>query len=155
MNSKLELGSKRYYSNMKLFKDFMYHNYMGYYRLAVQTSDYMYDRESFEGELHKACMELISFYNVNFCKKRLYLPELPKTAINYELMAILHNKALPVINYYWYAFKSGRGGKDHLAGDFMYGDAWGYLNKINNEINVILGYPRNFEGEIVYGKQYE
>ena len=144
---------KRYSPKMKLFKEFMHANYMNYYRLAIQTEDS--EKDSLEYRLNEACNQLISFYNVNFWNKKLYLPKLPRTEINYGLMCVLHNKALPVINFYWYAFKSGRGGKEHKAGDFMYGDAWALLNRVNGEINWILGYDRNYTGEIVYGKQYE
>lgn len=134
---------------MKQFKDYMYHNHRLIHRLAVQTEGQQdYQR------LNEACKNIIEFYNLNFCNKKLMLPRLPKSEINFKLMAGIHNSALPLMKHYKLAWKSTRSGgerrDERSAGDYKYADAYGNLHRLIGDINVILDYDYYYEGVIVY-----
>lgn len=136
---------------MRLFKDWMYSNHRLIHRVAVQTHNSQPD--SYEERLNEACKNLISFYNLNFCKKQLFLPRLPAQSLNYTLIAGLHNSALPVMKHYRDAWKSQRSGSEfrneRSAGDYHYADAYGLLHRLIGDINCILEYDYKFEEEIV------
>lgn len=140
------------YRGMKRFKDWMYSYHRIIHRVTVQTYNSEYD--SYEGRLNEACRNLISFYNVNFCKKQLFLPRLPAQELDYQLIVGLRNSALPVMKHYRYAWKSTRSGgelrSERSAGDYMYANAYGYLDRMIGEINCLCEYDYKFEGVIIY-----